>query len=191
MSGIELPSIQGTLSSKQDALRRFLFDKQIYLTGHKYTAIHITEREFDIYGDEIGDDGAVEIETERVVTMTLKFPDDVPIDQFLITQSEGEPSTVESSGVFFFQVLPIVAYIPFEKDIRSGDFFILPTTDEFGNIAFMVIRVSEVLGKFGGGSITFKKYLTSPMKGDVPDPIKEVVTQMQIRGIKWKDQAVS
>lgn len=170
-------TIQDALSAKQDKLRRHLFDKNIKLTGHQYEAIHITVAEADYYGDAL--DGEMTLEDRIPIELQITYPQEIPIDRFKYVGSanQAERLSTESTGTFFFEILPIEIFSKFEDKIETGDYIIHSAKDEQDNAIIMVLQMSELLGTLGR-SLTWKKHYASPFKGKLPDLIADIVEEL-------------
>jgi len=170
-------SIQDSLSEKQDALRRHLFDKKILLTGRQFKAYKISKGDVDMYGDSL------ELEDllgpEKELTLTINYPTEIPLDRYnqAGTMAGGE-DTVADSSTFFFDILPVEIFSRFEDKLENNDYIIHSLKDEVGNPIVIVLKVIEQLGTLGA-SLTWRKHLVAPIMSDLPEAIKNVVDTLR------------
>lgn len=174
-------TIQDVLSAKQDNLRRHLFDRNVKLTGHQYEAIHVTVAEVDMYGDAL--EGQSTLEDRIPIELQITYPQEIPIDRFKYVDSatKSERLNTESTGTFFFEILPIEIFSKFTDKIETGDYIIHSAKDEQGNGIVMVLQTSEMLGTLGR-SLTWKKHYASPFKGQLPTLLQDIVEELLREG---------
>lgn len=170
-------TIQDILNKKQDALRRHLFDRNIKVTGHQFEAMHVTIQEVDLYGDAL--EGSSSLEDRVPVELSITYPPEVPIDRFRYVDSanQSERLEIESTGTFFFDILPIEIYSKFEDNIETGDYIIHTAEDEKGNKIIIILQTTELIGNLRR-SLTWKKHYGSPFKGTLPPLIKDIVDEL-------------
>lgn len=170
-------TLQDALNTKQDKLRRHLFDRNIELTGRQYEAIHITKQELDYYGDVLP--GGETLEDRLPVVLKINYPDEVPLNRYRYVSSAAstERISLEGSGTFFFDVLPVEVFSKFTDNIETGDFLIHTAEDEVGNKIVCVLETSELLGSLGR-SLVWKKHYASPFKGQLPQVVVDIVEEL-------------
>ncbi len=170
-------SIQDSLSEKQDALRRHLFDKKILLTGRQFKVYKISQGDLDMYGDSLT--GEQILGDENILTLTINYPTEIPLDRYNYAgEKAGGEDLVESSSTFFFDILPVEIFSRFEDKLENNDYIIHHLKDEIGNPIIIVLKVIEQLGTLGA-SLTWRKHLVAPINSELPTVIETLVDTLR------------
>lgn len=161
-------SIQNKLSRSQANLKRKLFDNNVRLMGVESNVIrfHIEE---DFYGDE-----TISIISQNNMEIIIIYPGEVPLSRFRYDQSNNNDAGVDETNVFFFDILPIDAYVKWSDEIEKGDFIFHNLYDEKNNKIKILFRVAEVLGSFTT-DITWRKVFLAPYNGIIPQDVRNAL----------------
>jgi hypothetical protein len=133
---------------------RKLFDNQIDILGKKTRVARVRLNE-DKYGDE-----DVEVLSKDEIECIINYPSGgVPLGR---KRSEnGFSSSVESSHVSLWDILPIELYTKWSDNVEKGDILVDFAKDENGNYIKFVLQITETVGEFRQ-NLTWKKNQCAP-----------------------------
>lgn len=156
-------TIQDRLERRFAPAVRKLFDRNVRLAGITVYGVRLRFKE-DMYSDEY--DSSI-VSRDPVVAI-VDYPSEIPLHRIRDTESSDETPAVNesgsSTGVFFYEILPIELYTRWSDNVMRGDILVHEMEDEQGNMLRMRLRVTEDLGHFRS-VLTWKKHYCAPYNG--------------------------
>lgn len=150
---------------------RKLYDYQIEITGTEFNVVRVRFQEVDMYGDTSEPIMLV----EDNITCFINYPDEIPLNRLRSMNNELSPDINESgssTGVYFYDILPIEIWTKWTDHIEQGDFLAHTIIDDNDNSLVMILRVSENFGRFKK-YLTWRKQNAAPYSGDLSKLIIE------------------
>ena len=140
-------------SSQARAIRR-LHDYHVFTQGRQMEIVRI-HKDMDIWGES--EDTVIDkLHTNAV----LNFP---PGEMPLIRLRDLNGSeNVNSTALYFYDILPTEAYFKWEDEIETGDVFFFVTPDESGNKMPVVFKVLDQRGSFSS-ELIWRKFMCAPI----------------------------
>ena len=162
-------SIKRTISNITAPIKRILFDYQVNLTGDEHLVVR-----FKVTKDYRGDETNTLIDSENV-TVNLVFPGAIPL--YRLRNDTVDDQIDEKTSVYLYDILPIEGYAKFTDNVEKGDILIEKLYDEISSTspALMVLRVSEILGSFDKGNLTYKYFNCSPYNEMLPSAVQDII----------------
>ena len=126
-------------SSQAKAIRK-LHDYHVFTQGRQLDIVRV-HCEYDAWGES--EDTVIDT---LCTTAVLNFP---PGEMPLIRLRELNGSeNVDTSALYFYDILPTEAYFKWEDKIETGDVFFFVTPDEQGNKMPVIFKVLDQKGSF-------------------------------------------
>jgi hypothetical protein len=147
---------------------RKLSDYHIFVAGRKTDCTRLS-RNSDIWGNE-------NLETISVSSVPVIFifpPGEMPLIRLRV--SNGTQSAVQSSGLFFYDILPIECYTRWQDQLENGDCIYFWAGDENGNKMPVIFKIIEQKGAFSS-ELIWRKYQCAPITNietEIPEDLKE------------------
>ena len=154
-------------SSQAKAIRK-LHDYHVFTQGRQMEIVRI-HQEMDAWGES--EDTVI---NTLFTTAVLNFP---PGEMPLIRLRElGGSESVDTSALYFYDILPTEAYFKWEDKIETGDIFFFVTPDEQGNKMPVIFKVLDQKGPFSSEPI-WRKFLGAPITSlkEVPDEVAQAI----------------
>ncbi|MGL5913582.1 MAG: hypothetical protein ACRCZB_05400 [Bacteroidales bacterium] len=88
----------------------------------------------------------------------------------------GGSANVDTSALFFYDILPTEAYFKFEDKIETNDIFFCTVDDEYKNKMPVIFKVLDQKGSFSS-ELIWRKFLCAPITSlsELPDEtVKEI-----------------
>lgn len=149
-------------------VKRAMFDESVRIYGREVSAVRLSADEdmfHDITNVKLIDSG------DSRVDVIINFPDEVPIDRYRMSDSDA---TVTDTRMFFFDLLPVVAYAKLSDAIEVNDLLFFVLYDEVGNKIPMLFQVVAMFGKFET-SLIWKKMNIAPYHGALSKKMYEAL----------------
>ncbi len=151
--------------------KRTMFDFNISIVGKEVKAIRIHQEE-DIFQD-FSDPSILQT---NVITASIRFPDEVPLERSRISSQ----TSVSSSKTYFYDILPIEIFAKLSDNIERNDFLFFFLEDEKNNKIPHLLQITDVFGKFEIGMV-WKKFYASPYNGSDIEKIIPYLEEYVIR----------
>jgi len=165
--------IQQKLDKALTPAKRKLFDNTINVLGLEVDGVRIRVEE-DMYSNE---DEPTILRTDTI-SCIINYPPELPLFRSRSDNNELPPDKVvdngSSTGVFFFEILPIEIWTKWSDNVESGDFIIHKIEDEQGNDLKIILKVSEVLGSFRS-SLIWKKLHCALYNGKYESMLSNII----------------
>jgi hypothetical protein len=152
---------------------RKLNDYHVFTGGRKTECTRLS-RNSDVWGND-------ELTTISVSSIPVIFifpPGEMPLIR--LRAKNGTQAEVQSTGLFFYDILPIECYTRWEDNLEIGDVFYFIALDENGNKMPVVFRILEQKGAFSS-QLVWRKYLAAPITNidtEIPEDLKERLLAM-------------
>jgi hypothetical protein len=147
---------------------RKLSDYHIFVSGRRTECTRLS-RNADIWGN----DDLTTISAATIPVIFIFPPGEMPLIR--LRSENGTQAEVQSSGLFFYDILPIECYTRWEDRLENGDVIYFVAGDENGNKMPVVFKILEQKGAFSS-QLIWKKYLAAPVTSldtEVPPDLAE------------------
>jgi hypothetical protein len=147
---------------------RKLSDYHIFIAGRRTECTRLS-RNTDIWGND-------DLKTISVSSVPIIFifpPGEMPLIR--LRAGKGTQAEVQSSGLFFYDILPIECYTRWEDRLENGDVIYFWAGDENENKMPVVFKILEQKGDFSS-QLIWKKYLAAPVTSidtEIPPDLAE------------------
>jgi hypothetical protein len=134
---------------------RKLSDYHIFVGG-RHTECTRLSRNTDVWGND-------QLETISVSSVPVIFifpPGEMPLIR--IRAGNGTQAEVQSSNLYFYDILPVEIYTRWEDNIENGDVIYFWAGDENGNKMPVVFKILDQKGAFSS-QLIWRKYLAAPI----------------------------
>jgi hypothetical protein len=134
---------------------RKLNDYHVFVAGRRTECTRLS-KDTDIWGND-------NPETISVSTVPMIFifpPGEMPLIR--LRSENGTQAEVQSSGLFFYDILPIECYTRWEDKLENGDVIYFWAGDESGNKMPIVFKILEQKGAFSS-QLIWRKFLAAPI----------------------------
>jgi hypothetical protein len=159
-------SLQDKLAQSQILARNKLHDYMISQVGTETKVVRLkATRNLE------GDFTDLEIISHDLITLRMSGLEEVPITRLRSSLLE---STSTTENIFFYDILPIIAYSKYEDNLEKDD--ILIRCLKRGEEKFYhVLQVTEIIGNLSGNYLTFQKFQTSPYTEPLTEEVQEII----------------
>jgi hypothetical protein len=147
---------------------RKLSDYSIFVTGRKTECTRLS-RNTDIWGND-------NLETISVSTVPVIFifpPGEMPLIR--LRAGKGTQAEVQSSGFFYYDILPVECYTRWEDQLENGDVVYFVAGDENGNKMPVVFKILDQKGAFSS-QLIWRKFLAASITSidtEIPQDLAE------------------
>jgi hypothetical protein len=147
---------------------RKLSDYNIFTGGRKAECTRLS-RNTDVWGND-------ELTTISVSSVPIIFifpPGEMPLIR--LRAGKGTQAEVQSTGLFFYDILPIECYARWEDNLENGDVVYFWAGDENGNKMPVVFRILDQKGAFSS-QLIWRKFMAAPITNietEVPSDLAE------------------
>jgi hypothetical protein len=134
---------------------RKLSDYHIFTTG-RHTECTRLSRNTDVWGNDT-------LETISVSSVPVIFifpPGEMPLIR--LRAGNGTQAEVQSSSLYFYDILPIEVYTRWEDHLEPGDVVYFWAGDENGNKMPVVFKILDQKGSFSS-QLIWRKFLAAPI----------------------------
>lgn len=161
-------SIQDQISRATRDVRYTLMDNNIYVKGR---SIHVVR--FQVTKDMYDDETVTFIKKDKIEVI-LNYPGEIPLYRF---SRNNYDQSVEDTGVFFFDILPIDIFTKWKDKVIKGDYIFHSLKDEEDNPIEILLKISEVVGRFDSERLIWRKGWCSPYNGAIPEELQEAIDE--------------
>lgn len=147
---------------------RKLSDYSVFVHGRKTECTRLS-RNTDIWGND-------QLETISVSSVPVIFifpPGEMPLIR--LRAGNGTQAEVQSSGLFFYDILPVEAYTRWEDKLENADIIYFVALDENGNKMPVVFKILDQKGSFSS-QLIWRKFICAPitnLETEIPDDLRE------------------
>jgi hypothetical protein len=147
---------------------RKLNDYHVFTGGRKTECTRLSCNT-DIWGND-------NLETISVSSVPVIFifpPGEMPLIR--LRARNGMQAKVQSTGLFFYDILPIECYTRWKDNLENGDVIYFWAGDENGNKMPVVFKILEQKGSFSS-QLIWRKFLAAPITNietEVPPDLTE------------------
>jgi hypothetical protein len=149
--------------------KRKFYDLGVSLGGKQVEVLRFFVKE-DRYGDETSST----LSSSSISVVVDYPPGEIPMNRFRTDALSGADS-IDSSGIFLFDILPIYVFSKFEDNVERGDLLVHFIKDDKGNKLCIVLQISDTLGKFTT-EVVWKKQIAAPFNGKLPSEVQEYIS---------------
>lgn len=153
------------LIKSQIPARRKLHDYQISSSGTEIDIIFL-KVDKNKYLDE-----TVTIERHFITSLTLDIPGEIPITRM---RKDLSTDLIQTSSVFFYDVLPTKCYTKFADLAEKGDLFVHRIYMD-NDIYYIVFEITETLGNIQNGQLIFKVQQCAPYTKALPQDAIDII----------------
>jgi hypothetical protein len=152
---------------------RKLSDYHIFVAGRRTECTRLS-RNTDVWGND-------NLETISVSSIPVIFifpPGEMPLIR--LRAGNGTQAEVQSSNLFFYDILPIECYTRWGDTIENGDVIYFWAGDENGNKMPVVFKILEQKGAFSS-QLIWRKYLAAPITSldtEIPTDLRDRLLAM-------------
>lgn len=124
-------------------MRRKLYDEKLKRSGNESKLIRLT-----LQVDDFGDYTDISIVNHELIEAEIVGLNNIPINR--LRTNLGTPLAVPTTGLSFFDVLPIVVKAPWNVNLEKGDILIKKLQDEREDTKnlYLTLQITETLGTF-------------------------------------------
>jgi hypothetical protein len=147
---------------------RKLSDYHIFVAGRRTECTRLS-RNTDVWGND-------NPETISVATVPVIFifpPGEMPLIR--LRAGNGTQAEVQSSGLYFYDILPIEVYARWGDNLEPGDVIYFWAGDENGNRMPVVFKILDQKGAFSS-QLIWRKFIAAPivnLETEVPSDLAE------------------
>lgn len=148
-------SMQDKILASSHRLRRALYDEHLKRSGHGSKLIRLSIQE-----DDFGDYTDITILNDELIEAEIIGLEGIPLNR--LRTNLGSPLPTPTTGLHFFDVLPILVKSPWNVKLEKDDILIKKLQDERDETKYMylTLQVTEITGTFDTQLIS-KIYNTS------------------------------
>jgi hypothetical protein len=147
---------------------RKLSDYHIFVAGRRTECTRLS-RNTDVWGN----DSLTTISVSTVPVIFIFPPGEMPLIR--LRSGNDTQAEVQSSGLFFYDILPIECYTRWEDTIENGDVIYFWAGDENGNKMPVVFKILDQKGAFTS-QLIWRKFLAAPITNietEIPSDLAE------------------
>jgi hypothetical protein len=147
---------------------RKLSDYSIFVNGRRTECTRLT-RIKDAWGNE--DANTISVSTIQAIFVFP--PGEMPLIR--LRAGSGTQAEIQSSGLFFYDILPVEIYIRWEDRIENGDILYFYALDENENKMPVVFKILNQTGAFSS-QLIWRKMIAAPITNvstEIPNDLKE------------------
>jgi hypothetical protein len=147
---------------------RKLSDYHVFTAGRKTECTRLS-RNTDIWGND-------NLETISISSVPVIFifpPGEMPLIR--LRAGNGTQAEVQSSGLFFYDILPIECYTRWEDRLENGDVIYFWAGDENGNKMPVVFKILDQKGAFSS-QLIWRKFQAAPITSidtEIPSDLRD------------------
>jgi hypothetical protein len=147
---------------------RKLNDYHVFTEGRKTECTRLS-RNTDVWGND-------ELTTISVSSVPIIFifpPGEMPLIR--LRAKNGTQAEVQSTGLFFYDILPIECYTRWKDRLENGDVVYFWAGDENGNKMPVVFKILDQKGAFSS-QLIWRKFLAAPITNietEIPPDLAE------------------
>jgi hypothetical protein len=147
---------------------RKLHDYHVFISGRKTECTRLS-RNTDVWGND-------ELTTISVSSVPIIFifpPGEMPLIR--LRAKSGTQAEVQSTGLFFYDILPIECYTRWEDKLENGDVIYFWAGDETGNKMPVVFKILDQKGAFSS-QLIWRKFILAPITNietEIPSDLAE------------------
>jgi len=152
---------------------RKLSDYHVATQGRRTECTRLTKIN-DVWGNS--DSGTISV--SQIQAIFVFPPGEMPLIR--LRAGKGTQAQTQSTGLFFYDLLPIEVYIRWEDEIEVGDVLYFVALDEKGNKMPIVFKVLDQKGAFSS-QLIWRKMLCAPitnLETEIPEDLKERLLAM-------------
>ena len=147
---------------------RKLSDYHVFVNGRKTECTRLT-RITDIWGNSDSET----ISVSQIQAIFIFPPGEMPLIR--LRALRGTQSNVQSTNLFFYDILPTEVYVRWEDEIEIGDVIYFYATDEKRNKMPIVFKILDQKGSFSS-QLIWRKMLAAPITNidqEIPSDLAE------------------
>jgi hypothetical protein len=147
---------------------RKLHDYHVFTGGRKTECTRLS-RNTDVWGN----DELISISVSSVPVIFIFPPGEMPLIR--LRANNGTQAEVQSTGLFFYDILPIECYTRWKDRIENGDVIYFWAGDENGNKIPVVFKILDQKGAFSS-QLIWRKYVAAPITNietEIPSDLAE------------------
>lgn len=147
---------------------RKLSDYHVFVAGRRTECTRLS-RNTDLWGNE-------NLETISVSSVPVIFvfpPGEMPLIR--LRAGNGTQAEVQSSGLYFYDILPIEVYTRWDDHLEPGDVIYFWAGDENGNKMPVVFKILDQKGAFSS-QLIWRKFICAPITNietEIPEDLKD------------------
>jgi hypothetical protein len=152
---------------------RKLSDYSIFVNGRKTECTRLTKIP-DVWGNADSET----ISASQIQAIFIFPPGEMPLIR--LRAGHGTQAQVQSSGIYFYDILPVEIYIRWEDKIEVGDVLFFTAKDENGDLMPVVFRLLDSKGAFSS-QLVWRKFIAAPITNldtEIPEDLKERLLAM-------------
>jgi hypothetical protein len=147
---------------------RKLSDYHVFTAGRKTECTRLSKNT-DVWGN----DSPATISVSSVPIIFIFPPGEMPLIR--LRAGNGTQAEVQSTGLFFYDILPIECYTRWEDHLENGDVIYFWAGDENGNKMPVVFKVLDQKGAFSS-QLIWRKFVCAPITNietEIPPDLAE------------------
>jgi hypothetical protein len=134
---------------------RKLNDYHIFVSGRRTECTRLS-RNTDVWGN----DELTLISVSTVPVIFIFPPGEMPLIR--LRAKNGTQAEVQSSGLFFYDILPVEIYVRWRDEINNGDILYFTALDEHNNKMPVIFKILDQKGAFSS-QLIWRKCLAAPI----------------------------
>jgi hypothetical protein len=134
---------------------RKLSDYHVFVAGRRTECTRLS-RNSDVWGN----DDLTTISISSVPVIFIFPPGEMPLIR--LRAKNGTQAEVQSTGLFFYDILPIECYTRWEDRLENGDVIYFWAGDENGNKMPVVFKILDQKGAFSS-QLIWRKFISAPI----------------------------
>lgn len=148
-------SMQNKILQSSHKLRRKLYDEKLKRSGHENKLIRLS-----ITTDDFGDYSDITVINNELVEVEVVGLQGIPINRF--RSNLGQPLSLPTTGMHFFDVLPIIVKAPWQVQLEKDDILIKKIQDDRDETKYLylTLQVTDTTGTFDTALVA-REYNTS------------------------------
>jgi hypothetical protein len=152
---------------------RKLNDYAIFTQGRKTECARLS-RNTDVWGN----DNLETISVSQVQAIFIFPPGEMPLIR--LRAENGTQAEVQSTGLFFYDILPVEIYVRWGDEINNGDVLYFTALDEHNNKMPVVFKILDQKGAFSS-QLIWRKCLAAPITNietEIPPDLRDRLLAM-------------
>jgi hypothetical protein len=146
--------------------RRRLFDHSLFMKGRKLQGVRLY-RQMDKWGN-----AKEEVISTDEINAVVSFPGgEMPMMR--LRGGKGQTESAGETGTFFYDILPIEIFFPWETKMEEGDIVFFTVGDEMGNQLPLMFRILVSVGSITT-QVVWRKWNAAPLTSldEVPEQFR-------------------
>jgi hypothetical protein len=147
---------------------RKLSDYHIFTAGRRTECTRLS-RNADVWGNE----NLTSISVSTAPVIFIFPPGEMPLIRLRV--GNGTQAEVQSSGLYFYDILPIEVYTRWEDRLEPGDVIYFWAGDENGNRMPVIFKILDQKGSFSS-QLIWRKFIAAPITNietEIPSDLAE------------------